>query len=50
MATEEIVIPDIGNFESVDIIEILIHIGDTINPDDPVSALSVIWNEPGLIL
>lgn len=36
MATEEIVIPDIGNFESVDIIEILIHIGDTINPDDPM--------------
>ena len=36
MATEEILIPDIGNFESVDIIEILIRIGDTINPDDPM--------------
>jgi len=36
MATEEIFIPDIGNFDSVDVIEILINIGDSINPDDPM--------------
>ena len=37
MATEEILIPDIGNFDSVDIIEVLISVGDTIALDDPPS-------------
>lgn len=36
MATEEILIPDIGNFDSVDVIEILMNIGDAINHDDPL--------------
>ena len=36
MATEEILIPDIGNFDSVDIIEVLISVGDTIALDDPL--------------
>lgn len=36
MATEKILIPDIGDFDSVDVIEILINIGDSINPDDPM--------------
>jgi pyruvate dehydrogenase E2 component (dihydrolipoamide acetyltransferase) len=36
MATEEILIPDIGDFDSVDVIEILINIGDSINLDDPM--------------
>ena len=36
MATEEILIPDIGNFDSVDVIDILMNIGDAINHDDPL--------------
>ena len=36
MATEEILIPDIGNFDSVDIIEILINVGDVVASDDPM--------------
>ena len=35
MAAEEILIPDIGNFDSVDVIDILMNIGDALNPDDP---------------
>ena len=36
MATEEILIPDIGNFDSVDIIEILINVGHVVASDDPM--------------
>ena len=36
MAAEEILNPDIGNFDSVDVIDILMNIGDAINPDDPL--------------
>ena len=36
MATKEILIPDIGNFDSVDIIEILINVGDVVASDDPM--------------
>jgi len=38
MATE-ITVPDIGDFESVEIIEILVKPGDTINKNDPVVTL-----------
>ena len=38
MATE-ISVPDIGDFESVEIIEILVKPGDTINKNDPVVTL-----------
>ena len=31
--------PDIGDFESVEIIEILVNVGDQINKDDPVVTL-----------
>ena len=30
----EVLVPDIGNFESVDVIEILVKVGDTIAIDD----------------
>jgi len=36
MTTEEILIPDIGSFDSVDVIEILINEGDAINKEDPL--------------
>ena len=36
MATEEILIPDIGSFDSVDVIEILIKEGDEIKKEDPL--------------
>jgi pyruvate dehydrogenase E2 component (dihydrolipoamide acetyltransferase) len=36
---EEILIPDIGNFDSVDVIEVLIKAGDKINKDDPLITL-----------
>lgn len=36
MTTEEILIPDIGSFDSVDVIEILINKGDEIKKEDPL--------------
>mgnify|MGYP001202098887 CR=1 FL=1 len=36
MTTEEILIPDIGSFDSVDVIEILINEGDEIKKEDPL--------------
>jgi pyruvate dehydrogenase E1 component len=35
----EILVPDIGDFESVEIIEILLKVGDIINKNDPVVTL-----------
>ena len=35
----EILVPDIGDFESVEIIEILVKTGDTIKKNDPVVTL-----------
>ena len=35
----EIPVPDIGDFESVEIIEILVKAGDTINKNDPIVTL-----------
>lgn len=35
----EILIPDIGNFDSVDVIEILVKPGDKVNKDDPLITL-----------
>ena len=37
--TTEISVPDIGDFESVEIIEILVKPGDTIKKNDPVVTL-----------
>ena len=37
--TTEISVPDIGDFESVEIIEILVKSGDTIKKNDPVVTL-----------
>ena len=36
MANQEIVVPDIGDFSEVEIIEILVKPGDQINADDPL--------------
>ena len=36
---QNITVPDIGDFESVEIIEVLVKIGDHINKDDPVVTL-----------
>ena len=38
MATD-IIVPDIGDFENVEIIEVLVKSGDTINKNDPVVTL-----------
>ena len=37
--SEVITVPDIGDFESVEIIEVLVKEGDTINKDDPIVTL-----------
>jgi pyruvate dehydrogenase E1 component len=37
--SQNIVVPDIGDFESVEIIEVLVKVGDEINKDDPVVTL-----------
>ena len=39
MSTQEIVIPDIGAFDDVDVIEVLVNVGDTIKTDDPLLTL-----------
>ena len=37
--TQNISVPDIGDFDSVEIIEVLVKIGDQINKDDPIVTL-----------
>ena len=37
--SEIITVPDIGDFESVEIIEVLVKEGDAINKDDPIVTL-----------
>ena len=37
--TQEILLPDIGDFDEIDVIEILVKPGDTINKEDPLIAL-----------
>jgi len=39
MAIEKILVPDIGNFDSVDVIEVIAKVGDTIKKDDPLITL-----------
>lgn len=34
MALKDILVPDIGNFDSVDVIDVLVKVGDSIAPDD----------------
>jgi pyruvate dehydrogenase E2 component (dihydrolipoamide acetyltransferase) len=36
MATRDILVPDIGDFEDVEVIEVLVKPGDTISPEDPL--------------
>lgn len=36
---EDVLVPDIGDFSDVDIIEVLVEPGDTIKPDDPLITL-----------
>ena len=36
---QNISVPDIGNFDSVEIIEILVKVGDQINKNDPIVTL-----------
>ena len=38
----KLLVPDIGDFEKVEIIEILVKKGDKINKNDPVVTLKVI--------
>jgi len=37
--TKEIFLPDIGDFDSVEIIDIAVHVGDEVNRDDPLLTL-----------
>lgn len=39
MAIKEILVPDIGNFDSVDVIEVLVKAGDSISKDDSLITL-----------
>ena len=39
MAIKEVLVPDIGNFEDVDVIEVLVKSGDSIGKDDPLITL-----------
>ena len=37
--SQNIVVPDIGDFESVEIIEVLVKIGDQVSKNDPIVTL-----------
>ena len=37
--SQNIIVPDIGDFDSVEVIEVLVSAGDQINKDDPVVTL-----------
>jgi len=37
--THEIIVPDIGDFDNVDVIEVLVKPGDTVSPEDPLITL-----------
>jgi pyruvate dehydrogenase E2 component (dihydrolipoamide acetyltransferase) len=39
MATKEVQVPDIGDFDDVDVIEVLVSEGDEVNADDPLITL-----------
>jgi pyruvate dehydrogenase E2 component (dihydrolipoyllysine-residue acetyltransferase) len=39
MAIKDVLVPDIGDFDSVDIIEVLVKAGDSINKEDPLITL-----------
>ena len=39
MAIKEVLVPDIGNFDSVDVIEVLVKAGDTVAKDDSLITL-----------
>ena len=39
MSTQEIKVPDIGDFKDVDVIEILVKPGDAVNIEDPLITL-----------
>ena len=39
MAIKEVLVPDIGNFEDVDVIEVLVKSGDSVSKDDPLITL-----------
>ena len=37
--TKNLLVPDIGDFEKVEIIEVLVKVGDKINKNDPIVTL-----------
>lgn len=39
MALKDVLVPDIGNFDSVDVIEVLVKVGDTVAKDDSLLTL-----------
>ena len=39
MAIKQVLVPDIGNFEDVDVIEVLVKSGDSVGKDDPLITL-----------
>ena len=39
MAIKEVLVPDIGNFDSVDVIEVHVKAGDSVNADDSLLTL-----------
>ena len=39
MAMKDVLVPDIGNFDSVDVIEVLVKAGDTVSKDDSLITL-----------
>ena len=44
--TINIHVPDIGDFDSVEIIEVLVKEGDSINIDDPINSMNQVYQSP----
>ncbi|HET7688356.1 MAG TPA: biotin/lipoyl-containing protein, partial [Candidatus Macondimonas sp.] len=37
--TQEVTVPDIGDFENVDVVDVLVKPGDTVIPEQPLITL-----------
>ena len=46
MAIQDVFVPDIGNFDSVDVIEVLVKAGDSIAKEDSLIKLLWIFHRP----
>ena len=44
--SEKLLVPDIGEFENVEVIEILVKPGDQIKENDPIVTICLLYTSP----